>query len=168
MESTNPLRVIWGYRWWLLLFATAVAVVVYLLSSQASEQYQATAVAQVESGRESTNEFVSADELFQMTNFFAELARSQPVQDLAAQTLHPHSEDAVLDTSVAVSPRADLQLLEFTATSGDPERAATVANAYMNAFADFIETRQGDERQETLDRIQGRVDELNQTLATNP
>src|SRR5687768_8681312 len=165
MESTNPLRVIWGYRWWLLLFAFSVAIVIYLLSSQAAEQYSATAVAQVESGREASNEFVSADELFQKTNFFAELARTAPVRELAAQNLNPDAEDPELDTNVSVAPRSDLQLLEFTAVSGDPERAATVANAYMNAFAEFIENRQVEERQETLDRIQTRVDELNQILA---
>ena len=167
-SSTNPLRIIWGYRWWLLLFAASVGAVIYLLSSQASEQYSATAVAQVESGREASNEFVSADELFQKTNFFAELARTGPVRDLTAEALDPEAEDPELDTNVSVAPRADLQLLEFTAVSGDPERAATVANAYMDAFATFIQTRQAEERQETLDRIQIRVDELNEILAASP
>ena len=169
MESTtNPLRIIWGYRWWLLLFASAVGVVIFVLSSQAREQYAATAVGQVESGREASNEFVSADELFQKTNFFAELARTGPVRDLTAQAMDPEADDPELDTNVSVSPRSDLQLLQFTATSGDPEHAAAVANAYMTAFSEFIDTRQAEERQETLDRIQDRVDELNATLSANP
>ena len=69
MESTNPLRTIWGYRWWLLTFAGSAAVVVFLLSSLQSSQYEATATSQVVSGRAQAREFVSADELFQQANY---------------------------------------------------------------------------------------------------
>ncbi len=160
MESTNPLRTIWGYRWWLLTFAGAAAVVVFLLSSVQTSQYQATAVSQVVSGRGQAGEFVSSDELFQQANFYATLARTKPVEDLAASTLDPNADDPELPVPVAVSPRADVQLLDFTATSADPEVAARVANAYAEAFSTFIDDRQEAARQKDLDRIIDRVDAI--------
>lgn len=168
MEPTKPLRLIWGYRWWLLLFATTAAVVVFLLSSLRHEQYEATAVIQVVSGRASANEFVSSDELFQQANFYASLARTRPVEELAAQTLQPDTDEPKLTDAVTVSPRAEVQLLDITATAGGPERAALVANAYATAFSQFVEDRQDAERVNTLDRIQSRVDEITQGLALNP
>lgn len=160
MESSNPLRIIWGYRWWLLTFAGAAAVVVFLLSSLQHEQYQATAVSQVVSGRDTQGEFVSADELFQQANFYASLARTQPVKDLAAANLDPDAEDPALPVPVSVSPRADVQLLDFSAVAGNPDTAARVANAYAEAFSTFIDDRQEETRQETLDRITERVDAI--------
>ncbi len=160
MESTNPLRTIWGYRWWLLTFAGSAAVVVFLLSSLQSSQYEATATSQVVSGRAQAREFVSADELFQQANFYATLARTRPVEDLAASTLNPDSEDPGLPVPVTVSARADVQLLDFIASSGDPETAAEVANAYAEAFSTFIDTRQEAARQKDLDRITERVDAI--------
>ena len=168
MEPTNPLRIIWGYRWWLLAFASAAAVVVFLLSSIRSETYQATAVVQVESGREQANEFVSADELFQQANFYASLAKTRPVQDAAAAVLDPDAEDPDLPAPVTVSPRSDVQLLDFSATAASPDTAAAVANAYAEAFSTFIADRQQAQREETIGRIQDRVDEINQGLAVNP
>lgn len=168
MESTNPLRIIWGYRWWLLIFATAAAVVVFLLSSQQGARYQATAVSQVISGRASANEFVSSEELFQQANFYASLARTRPVQELAASTVSPDATNPKLTVPVAVSPRAEVQLLDFSATAGSPELAARVANGYADAFSQFVADRQEAERLTTLERIQARVDEINRGLAVNP
>jgi uncharacterized protein involved in exopolysaccharide biosynthesis len=96
MESTNPLHIVWGYRWWLLAFASVAAAVVFGLSSLQAEQYQATAVVQVVSGRAQSNEFVSADELFQQANFYASLARTRPVQEATATALEPDAEDPTL------------------------------------------------------------------------
>lgn len=168
MESTNPLHIVWGYRWWLLAFASVAAVVVFGLSSLQAEQYQATAVVQVVSGRAQSNEFVSADELFQQANFYASLARTRPVQEATATALEPDAEDPTLPASVAVSPRADVQLLDVTATAGDPDRAAEVANAYATAFSTFIAERQNAQREATIDRIQTRVDEIDTALVVNP
>ena len=147
MESTNPLHVVWGYRWWLLAFASVTAVVVFGLSSLQAQQYQATAVLQVVSGRASANEFVSSEELFQKTNFYASLARTRPVEDAAAAALDPGADDPDLGAPVDISARADVQLLDVTATSGDPETAADVANAYAEAFSTFIADRQAAERE---------------------
>ncbi|MCB1005110.1 MAG: AAA family ATPase [Acidimicrobiales bacterium] len=168
MESTNPLHVVWGYRWWLLAFASVTAVVVFGLSSLQAQQYQATAVLQVVSGRASANEFVSSEELFQKTNFYASLARTRPVEEAAAAALDPGADDPDLGAPVDISARADVQLLDVTATSGDPETAADVANAYAEAFSTFIADRQAAERESTIDRIQARVDEIDQGLAVDP
>ena len=168
MESTNPLHIVWGYRWWLLAFASVAAVVVFGLSSLQSEEYEATAVVQVVSGRAQSNEFVSAEELFQQANFYASLARTRPVEEATATALDPEAEDPALPAAVTVSPRADVQLLDFNATAGDADTAAEVANAYATAFSTFISDRQDADREATIDRIQQRVDEINQSLAIDP
>lgn len=160
MNPTHPLRIVWGYRWWLLGFAAIVAVAVFVVRSQATEEYQATAVVQVVSGRQASNEFVSQDELLQLTSLYAELGRSQAVDEAAAERLEPDADDPSVPASVEVTARASLQLLDVTATSTDPQLAADVANGYAAAFAEYIRTEQEAERADALERITTRIEEL--------
>lgn len=160
MNPTHPVRIVWGYRWWLLGFAAAVALVVFVARSQAQEEYTATAVVQVVSGRQAANEFVDQNELLQLANLYAELGRSQVVEDAAAAELDPDAEDPSLPVPVDVTARESLQLLDITATSPSAEESATVANAYAAALADFVRTEQEESRATALERIQERIDEL--------
>jgi capsular exopolysaccharide synthesis family protein len=165
VNPTHPIRIVWGYRWWLLGFAVAAAVVVFVLRSEAAEEYRATAVMQVVSGRQSSGEFVDQTELLQLTNLYAELGRSQEVQDEAAAELDADAEDPTLPVGVDVTARDSLQLLDVTATSGDPQEAADVANAYAAAFATHITAEQSAQSTAALERIQARIDELESEVA---
>lgn len=164
MNPTHPLRLVWGYRWWLLGFAGAVAVLVFVLRSGAAEEYQATSVTQVVSGRQSSGEFVDQAELLQLTNLYAELGRSQAVLDDAAAELDPEDPEAGLPAAVDVTARESLQLVDVTATSGDPEVAAQVANAYATAFSAYIDSEQSAETAAALERVDGRIAELEAEL----
>ena len=48
---------------------------------------------------------------------------------------------------VTVSPRPDVQLLDFSATAASPDTATAVANAYAEAFSTFIADRQQAQRE---------------------
>lgn len=164
VNPTHPLRIVWGYRWWLLGFAVAVAVLVFVLRSGAAEEYEARSVTQVVSGRQSSGEFVDSAELLQLTNLYAELGRSQAVQDAAAAELDPEAEDPVLPAPVDVTARESLQLVDITATSGDPELAAEVANAYAAAFASYIDSEQAGQTAAALERVDERIADLEAEL----
>ena len=164
MNPTHPLRIVWGYRWWLLGFAGAVAVLVFLLRSGAAEEYEATAVTQVVSGRQSSGQFVDQSELLQLTNLYAELGRSQAVQEAAARELEPDAAEPSLPASVDVTARESLQLVDITAGSGEPEVAAEVANAYAAAFAAYIDSEQAGEVAAALERVDARIAELEAEL----
>jgi len=163
--DANPIRIIWGYRYWLALFAAVCGAGVWFLSSQATDTYRATATVQVVSGRQSSGEFVDQEELFQLTNFYRELAETRAVSALAAEGLEPDAENPTLDADVDITTRANLQVLEFNASSPDPAEAAATANAYADAFSGFLEENESSERQDGLARIRARTDEIDQELA---
>ena len=112
------------------------------------------------SGRAQAREFVSADELFQQANFYATLARTQPVEDLAAAALDPDAEDAELPIP---SPCRREQTCNSSTSRPPPvtrRSRAEVANAYAEAFSTFIDDRQEAARAKDLDRIIERVDAI--------
>jgi capsular exopolysaccharide synthesis family protein len=160
MSPTHPLRIVWGYRYWLVGFAVACALVVFVLRSGAQEQFTADTSLQVVSGRQAGGEFVDQSELLLLTNLYAELGRSEAVQEAAAAELYPEEEDPALPVPVDVSARESLQLIDVSATSSSPEQAAAVANAYASAFATYITTQQEEESAAALERLNARIEEL--------
>jgi capsular exopolysaccharide synthesis family protein len=161
-QPAAPLRILWGFRWWLALFTVVVAVVVYLRADASTRQYQATALVQVVSGRQLSGEFVGGDELRQLTNISAELARTRPVAEAAAERFDASAGDRL--GAIDIGSRAQVQVLTITATSPRPETAARSANAYAEAFVDFLDQQSESQRERALERIQARVLEIQESL----
>ena len=158
----GPLRVIWAYRFWLVGVAVIAAFVAWYLSSSRDDVYATNAQAQVISGRQLNGDFVGQQELIQLTNVVANLARTRPVAgsayDEAAITLDIPREQVTGSVSVTSFPT--LQLLVFNGRSTNPAHAAALADGAAAAFAEFLAERGASERSAALERIQERIDEI--------
>jgi capsular exopolysaccharide synthesis family protein len=160
MERAQQLRILWGYRWWLLAFALTAAVAAYLLSSSRTEVYQAEALDQIVSSRQAAGEILSEEDLLSLANVFVELAGTQTALDEAHADPSVRGREDEFDASVSVTPQERVGVLTFTAEHEDPETAADWANAYADGFAAFTDQLTSQQRNRALDRVQARIDEI--------
>lgn len=155
----GPLRVIWSYKIWIVVITLVAAAVVWYRSDGEDRVYAASAQVLVLSGRQLNLEYVGNQELHQLTNVAAALANTRAVREEAfegaATTLGVASEAIAGSLSVTAQPA--LQMLDFSARSGDPDVAAALANAYAEAFGQTLEQRQIAQRDEALERIEERI-----------
>lgn len=130
-------------RWWLVLpvFLLAVAATVALTLVQ-QPLYSASAKLVVAPSVQVQDEALAALAVIsrqsEISDTYAQIAASQTIQDAAAERL-----------SLSGDERADLQLqsvlvtgttlLQVTATSPDPERAAAYANAVSESLVEYVD-----------------------------
>jgi capsular exopolysaccharide synthesis family protein len=165
VERTGYFRLIWASKRWIVLFAVAAAIVVYLVSSSASNEYESKALGQIVSSSQASGEILSEEQLLSLSNLYHELATTETVLEIADEDPAIKGETAEFNSSVEVSPEARVGVLGFIAKTGDPERSATYANAYANAFVTYLDQLDIDQRKGTLAPIQERIEEINGELA---
>jgi capsular exopolysaccharide synthesis family protein len=172
VERTGYLRLIWASKSWIALFAVAAAVVVYLASSSASDQYESKALGQIVSTSQASGEILSEEQLLSLSNVYHELAKTDTVLGIARKDPAIAGKGEEFNSSVSVEPEARVGLLGFVATTGDPAESAAFANAYANAFSAYLDQLQIGQRKDTLAPIQQRIDELTgeltETVSTSP
>lgn len=165
MERTGNLRLIWASKRWLLLFAVSAAVVVFLVSSQSSEKYEAKALGQIVSTSQAAGEILSEEQLLSISNIYTQLADTDAVREIAREDPDVKGRGPEFDDSVMVEPEERVGLLAFIATTGDPAEAAVFSNTYAEAFTTYLERLQVEQRTETLKPIQERIAEITDELA---
>jgi capsular exopolysaccharide synthesis family protein len=165
VERTGYFRLIWASKRWIVLFAIVAAVVVYLASSSASNEYESKALGQIVSSSQASGEILSEEQLLSLSNLYHELATTETVLEIADEDPTIKGEAADFNSSVEVSPEARVGVLGFIAKTGDPDRSATYANAYANAFVTYLDQLDIDQRKGTLAPIQERIEEINSELA---
>lgn len=165
MELTGYLRLIWASKRWLLLFAVAAAVVVYLYSSSKENEYESTALGQIVSTAQTEGTILSEEELLSLTNVYHGLAATRTVLEIAHEEPAVKGREAAFDDSVDVSPESRVGVLAFSSTTEDPDLSAEFANAYAKAFAEYLGGLQVSEAKEALTPIQARISEIETELA---
>jgi capsular exopolysaccharide synthesis family protein len=165
VERTSHFRLIWASKRWLLLFAVVAAIVVYLISSQAEDQYEGHALGQIVSTSQAAGEVLDEEQLLSISNIYQELADTGVVRNIAHQDPAVKGREAEFDDSVEVQPEERVGLLGFFATTGDPVVSADFANAYAEAFSTYLDRLQIEQRTEALEPIQKRIDEITEELS---
>jgi capsular exopolysaccharide synthesis family protein len=165
VERTGYFRLIWASKRWIALFAVAAAIVVYLASSSASNEYESKALGQIVSSSQASGEILSEEQLLSLSNLYHELATTETVLEIAHEDPAIKDEAADFNSSVEISPEARVGVLGFIAKTGDPELAAIYANTYANAFVTYLDQLDIDQRKGTLAPIQERIEEINGELA---
>jgi len=160
MESRQQLRLLWASRWWLLLAVAVAGVAAYFVASRADDEYRADALVQIIPAPQASGIPLSTDQLLQATNFYAELAQTRSILDAAEQA--GGFGDVSDDVEVQAEP--DLLVLRFSGFSGEPPRAADIANAYARSFIDGLAEIETTERERLLDAPQRRLNELRREL----
>lgn len=168
MERTGHLRLIWASKGWLLLFAVAAAIVVYFVSSAATDEYESKALGQIVPTSQASGEILSEEQLLSISNIYQELAQTDSVLEIAEEDPKVKGKAAELEEAIKIEPEERVGLLSFTATSDNPEEAAEFANAYAEAFSIYLDRLQVEQRTETLRPIQERIEEITTELTELP
>jgi tyrosine-protein kinase len=165
VEFTGNLRVIWASKRWLLLFALAAAIVVYLFSSSKSDEYESNALGQIVSTSQAAGEILNEEQLLSLSNLYTELADTRSVFEVAHEDPAVKGRESAFDASVEVQPEARTGVLSFNAVTGAPEESAEFANAYADAFSRYLGELSVAQRKSTLQPIQQRIDEIEGEIA---
>lgn len=168
MEPNPQLRLIWAAKKWLALFAVAAAVVVYLVSSSKTDEYESNALGQIVSTSQAEGAVLSEEELLSLSNVYDELATTQTVLDIAHNDSAIQGQTEEFDESVDVSPESRIGVLSFKARTDNPERSAEFANAYARAFAAYLGGLQIEQLKKSLEPLQEQVNSLEAELLELP
>lgn len=160
MDPARQLRVIWGYRWWLLLAALAAAAAAYFVSDSLKPSYRAEALAQVIPSEQAEGSFLGEDELLSFTNLYAELAKSTSVIEAARGKGFRDVPYATFREDVKVAPEQELGVLTLTGEAENGATAARYANAYSEAFSEYVDSTQAEQRDTRIARIDSRLEDL--------
>ena len=161
MDSKQQLRLLWSSRWWLAGLALVAGVAAYFVSASRTDIYRASALVQVIPAQQADGPSLGTDQLLQATNFYAELAQTTRILDVAQR--QGRFREPLTDR-VDVTPEPDLLVLEFSGESPLPGVAAAYANAYARAFVDEVGDLEEAERRRLLASPQRRVNELQEDL----
>lgn len=148
-------------RWTLIIVVIAVLAIGAVSSYRKSPVYQSTATAILKAG--------AADSVL------AEQLSSDPerrVQNEARLITSADTAQAVEDRlgfsgSVTVAAGGVDDVLEITATDGDPERAALIANTYAEVHRDLRATENRRAVRQARDEVQASLDEVERSAAAN-
>jgi capsular exopolysaccharide synthesis family protein len=156
IEARRYLDALRRRLWLILLLALSAVAGAFVISSLAPDRYKATAsiVKRVTTG---PYESINVDALTRELSTIERLLLTSAVLDRAAQRVRGESSGSVrgaLESSV--DPEANL--IFVTATAGDPNKAAEIANAVSETF---IETQRSEVRRQYAQARAGLVDELN-------
>jgi polysaccharide biosynthesis transport protein len=168
VERIGYLRIIWASKGWLALFAVAAAAIVFAISSSEANEYESKALGQIISTSQAEGEILSEEQLLSLSNLNQQLAKTSAVLDLARENPTVKGREAEFTSSVSVHPEAKVGALGFAATTEDPERSAEFANAYADAFSEYLNEVQVSQSKQSLEPLQARINEVSQELRETP
>ncbi len=165
LDLRQYLNVLWRSKWIVVLATLVMVVSAYGLSARQDEVYKATARFRIVPV---VNPFVSDAPKSAGTSVATEVEvlTSAPVLDRVRSKLNgeapPITAEAVTGT----------EFVQVTAESGDPQSAAAIPNAYVDAYREYrTEKAVGDlqkvrdDAQARFDALQGEIDNLTSELA---
>jgi non-specific protein-tyrosine kinase len=159
METNRHIRVVWRYRWWLLIFAIAAAAAAYGVSTQLEKSYRGEALVRITPAQQATGGFISEVSLQQLAEGYAELGRSPAALERAREKVPGTVSEQALRDAVTVDP-GEGGVISVTADSRNRESVAPYANALAAALAAEIDRTNERDRQAVLDRITDRVEAI--------
>ena len=165
MEPFEPVKVIWQYRVWLAAVMVVAGLGMYLYAHQQPQEFTASALGQVVSGRQTAGDFVDQAELLHLTSVYVQLARTRPVADAAAAKLSGVTS-AQLTQSISISQRAEVEVMQISAKSRSSQTAAAEANAYASALSDYVDKLGSDQRTAGLAKVEDSLRTVEADLAS--
>jgi len=164
VELNPQLRLIWANKRWLALFAIVAAIVVFLISTSRTDEYESSALGQIVSTSQASGQVLNEEELLSLSNVYDELAATTTVLEIAYEDPVVAGRETEFNEAVDVSPESRIGVLSFTAISDDPELSAEWANAYSQAFATYLGGLQVDQLKQALAPLQDQVNAIEAEL----
>ena len=133
MDARGYLRVLRNWAWVLVASVLLAAGAAYLVSSALPKAYQSSATLIVGQSLQSTNPDINQLLASQrLSQTYASLATTTSVLAGVIDTVGLNETADVLRKNVAVTADTNTTLITISVTDGDPQRAATIANALAN------------------------------------
>ncbi len=129
MDARGYLRVLRNWAWVLIASVLLAGGAAYLVSSALPKTYESTATLIVGQSLQSTNPDINQLLASQrLSQTYASLATTTSMLAQVVDTVGLNEPADVLRKNVAVTAATDSTLITITATDGDAQRAATIAN----------------------------------------
>jgi polysaccharide biosynthesis transport protein len=126
---------LWHWLWLIILVTILASGAVYFIGSRQTPMYQATALVMINVSSNTMDISTSAYLAQTFGASYADIMTSRTVLDAVAKRLKLSNLDLQnLSGSVHVTQVVDSQLLNVTATSTNPDRAALIANTIVAVF----------------------------------
>lgn len=161
-DLRDSLAVLRRRKWTILLVALAILILGTLLSYRKSPVYQTTATLLLNPSSSSPvrgTELTSNDPERRVKNE-AELLQGE-------ETGRAVEERLGFGASVSVEAGGDSDVIEITASNGDAEQAALIANTFAETHKDLRQRDQIDAITSAKEEIQARIDEYDVALEVN-
>lgn len=130
-DLRSYLRIIWRWKFLLVLIVAAAPVVAYFVEHRKPHIYQSTVLVNV---NQASVGAVGSSAVTDNINAIAALVNTTPVADIAGDFLKPAVSGASIVGDVSASPNVTTGFLTITATTESPTRSADIANAFAKAL----------------------------------
>ncbi|HEX4838540.1 MAG TPA: polysaccharide biosynthesis tyrosine autokinase [Solirubrobacteraceae bacterium] len=157
-DSHQQLQTIWTHRKWLVIFVLAVTALSYLLAKRQPPTYKADALVQIVSATAASGQVLPSDAQQSLVNTYLRIAQTTPVYQLAGAKMVPKVGSRTFSEHVTLNPESGSAVFDVTGLADSGGEAADYANAYANAFSQYVEQLQNRQRQSTVARIQQQID----------
>ncbi len=166
LDLSQYLDALWRRKWLVLLATVVMAGAAYGFSASQDPVYEATAQFRIES---SVNELVaeSARSSQESVQSEVQVLQSAPVLDRVREKLGGVAPPITVDTV------SGTEFIRVTAESGEPESAAAIPNAYVDAYVEYRRQQTIDEltpvrnqSQARYDAVQAEINDLTRQLAS--
>jgi capsular exopolysaccharide synthesis family protein len=162
MEIRQYLLLLRKWAWLLIIGGVLGGTVSYVFSKLQPDLYQTSTKIMVSAAQDqgSQSNYYSAYNDIQLAQSYAQIINTESIM----QTLSKKLGYPVY--SVGVQSKPDSQVIELTASDGDPKRAADIANTLVDVFIEYVTTTQDQRYKDTEDSLQKQIAQVESQITT--
>ena len=151
---------------WMFILVTGLSgVVAYLVSSQMTPVYQASATMLVnQAPSASSNEYTSILMSQRLVQTYAQMVVKQPVLNEVIETLDLNMSSGALKKMISIKPIEETPLIEIKVQHTNPIIAANIANAIITVFSKQNEEYQNSRYADLKNNLSMQLEELGQAI----
>ena len=159
------LALLWHWAWLLVLATILAGAAAYIVSKQMTPIYQASTTILV-NGAPATQstDYSSILSSERLTQTYSQLLTKQPILEGVIKRLGINIDVGVLKKMVQVQPVRDTQLIDVRVQDTDPDRAARIANAIFQEFANQNQALQATRYAASKQSLETQLDQMDQQI----
>ena len=159
------LALLWHWAWLLVLATILAGAAAYIVSKQMTPIFQASTTILV-NGAPATQstDYSSILSSERLTQTYSQLLTKQPILEGVIKRLGINIDVGVLKKMVQVQPVRDTQLIEVRVQDTNPDRAARIANAIFQEFANQNQALQATRYAASKQSLETQLDQMDQQI----
>ena len=156
---------LWHWAWLLVLATILAGAAAYIVSKQMTPIFQASTTILV-NGAPATQstDYSSILSSERLTQTYSQLLTKQPILEGVIKRLGINIDVGVLKKMVQVQPVRDTQLIEVRVQDTNPDRAARIANAIFQEFANQNQALQATRYAASKQSLETQLDQMDQQI----